>query len=186
VARTLCVVPTDGGPARVHLLQGADAPDRALDRDELVPDEELFDEVAAYLDERRMIGTRVDLVPVDLRAVSVMVHLVASRRSKLERVEADVLRALYRFINPLVGGSPAGIGPGWPFGRGLNQGELFGIVHGVPGVEGVTFVRMYETDLRTGERRPEETRGRLVLDPHELLASGAHQVEAVYEEHRGP
>ena len=52
-----------------------------------MPDEELLNEVAEYLDERRLIGTTVQVAPVRLRGVSVVVNVQAAPRSDLERVE---------------------------------------------------------------------------------------------------
>ena len=56
--------------------------DRRLTLDELTPDEELFGQVGAYLDERRLIGTRVELLPARYRGVSIVVEPpgVAARR----------------------------------------------------------------------------------------------------------
>ena len=79
-------------------------------------------------------------------------NLQASPLADAARVEEDVAHALYTYLNPLVGGDPHGIGGGWPFGRALNQGELYGIVHAIDGVEFVKILRIYETDLVTGEQ----------------------------------
>ena len=99
-----------------------------------------------------MIGTTVHLLPVRLRGVSVVVNLQAEPAAGLQRVEEEVLQALYTYLNPLVGGEPTGPGAGWPFGRMLNQGELYQIAHSVDGVEFVKILRVYETDLKTGEQ----------------------------------
>ena len=107
-------------------------------------------EVAEYLDERRLIGTTVQLLPCRFRGLSVVVNLQASPLADTARVEEDVAHALYTYLNPLVGGNPGGPGPGWSFGRALNQGELYGIVHAVDGVEFVKILRIYETNLETG------------------------------------
>ncbi len=72
----------------------------------------------------------------------------------LERVEQDVAYALYTYLNPLVGGSTEGLGEGWEFGRALNQGELYGIVRKIEGVEFIKILRVYETDLATGKQDP--------------------------------
>ena len=117
-----------------------------------MPDEELLSEVAEYLDERRLIGTDVDLKPCRYRGLSVVVNLQARPMADTARVEEDVAHALYTYLNPLVGGNPTGPGSGWPFGRALNQGELYGVVHAVDGVEFVRILRIYETNLETGEQ----------------------------------
>jgi predicted phage baseplate assembly protein len=182
VARAACVPRGDGGPIRVHVLPRVDAADRQLPIEELTPREELLADVAAYLEDRRLIGTSVELVPVSFKAVSVVVNLQASALSDLQRVENDVEHALYTYLNPLVGGSASGPGEGWGFGRTLNQGELFGIVHSVEGVEFVRILRLYETDLRTGEQASKPLGGHLELAVEELIASGTHIVKAEHGE----
>lgn len=176
VARAKCLPPADGGPVRLHLLAQADPPDRQLAFGELIPDEDLLEEVAAYLDDRRLVGTNVELVPVPLRGVSVVVDVQAEPLADPERIERDISYALYAYLNPLIGGSAAGPGGGWPFGRMLNQGELFGLVYAVPGVRYVRIMRMYETDLETGDQAAQPAGSNLPIEPHELIASGTHTV----------
>ncbi len=185
VARAVCVGPDEsdpGRPVRVHILPRIEPADRLLEADELVPDAELMTELAAALDEYRLLGTSIKLMPVRLRGVSIVTDVRASPRADLDRVQHDVAHALYIYLNPLIGGSPAGPSEGWPLGRALNLGEMFGIVYGIPGVEFVNILRMYETNVRTGEQSPQPTDSRLVLAPDELIASGRHIVKAAYRE----
>ena len=80
------------------------------------------------------------------------------------------------------GGSLEGAGAGWEFGRALNQGELYGVVHAVEGVEFVKILRVYETDLATGEQQPKPAGSHVPLEPDELIASGTHIVRAEHAE----
>jgi predicted phage baseplate assembly protein len=181
VARAACVPPQNGGPVRVHLLPQIDAADRKLAIEELTPTDELFGEVAEYIDERRLIGTTVELEPMKLRGMSVVVNLQAEPRTDLARIEEEVSYALYTYLNPLVGGRLDGIGEGWELGRALNQGELYGIVHAVPGVDYVKILRVYETDMQTAKQEAKPAGTHVQLEPDETLASGTHIVKA---EHR--
>ena len=183
VARVVCVPPERSGAVQVHILPRAEPANRKLELHELTPDEELLAEVAAYLDERRVIGTSVQLLPVKLRGLSVVVALQASPKSDLQRVEQDVAQALYMYVNPIVGGSPEGPGAGWEFGRALNQGELYSVVHSIEGVDFVKMLRVYETDLTTGEQEAEPAGAQIPLLLHELVASGTHSVRAERPEH---
>jgi predicted phage baseplate assembly protein len=183
VARAVCVNPSDGGPTAVHIIPRVDPADRLLAYEELAPGEELLKEVAAYLDDRRLIGTTVQLLPVRYRGLSVVVNLQASPMADIRRVEEDVSHALYTYLNPLVGGDVAGLGNGWAFGRSLNQGELYGIVHAVEGVEFVKILRIYETNVITGEQAAKPAGTHIVLEPDEVIASGQHIVKAT---HGGP
>jgi predicted phage baseplate assembly protein len=182
VARARCLPPPDGGAVALYLLPRVDPADRQLAAQELVPDEALFRTVAEYLDERRMIGTTVQLLPVKFRGVSVVVNLQVSPSADVRRVEEDVTHALYTYLNPLIGGSPRGPGSGWPFGRPLNQGELYGVVHAIDGVEFVKILRVYETNIATGEQESKPAGSHVELGPDELLASGQHIVKATRRE----
>jgi hypothetical protein len=185
VARAVCVGPDEAGfgrPVRVHVLPRVEPADRLLEADELIPGADLMAELAATLDEYRLLGTSIKLLPVRLRGVSIVVDVRASPRADLDRVQHDVAHALYTYLNPLIGGSPSGPADGWPLGRSLNQGELFGIVYAIPGVEFVNILRMYESNVRTGEQAPQPTDSRLVLAPDELIASGRHIVKASHRE----
>jgi predicted phage baseplate assembly protein len=177
VARARCLPPVDGGAIRLHLIPRVADPARRLTWNELQPDPVLLEEVAEYLDKRRLIGTAVELLPCRFRAPSVMVHVQARPLADIGRVQEDVASALYGYLNPLVGG---GDGTGWPFGRQLSQGELFGLVGAVDGVEFVRKLQLYETDLRTGEQQPQPAGSYVVPEADELIASGEHQVKATY------
>jgi predicted phage baseplate assembly protein len=183
VGRTICVAPASAAePVRIGVLPLVLPADRQLKLAELTPDDDLLREIASYLDARRVIGTTVHVAPARLRGVSVVVNVQAHPDARLQRVEEEVLQALYTYLNPLVGGSASGPGPGWAFGRRLNQGELYQIVHSVEGVEFVTILRVYETDLHTGKQSPQPAGPHITLERDELIASGTHMVRAVHPE----
>jgi predicted phage baseplate assembly protein len=182
VARAVCIPPREGGAVPLHIVPRVYPADRLLRYEELVPDEALMREVAEYLDDRRLIGTTVQLLPCRFRGLSVVVNLQASPLADTARVEEDVAHALYTYLNPLVGGNATGPGSGWSFGRALNQGELYGIVHAVDGVEFVKILRIYETNLQTGEQSSKPAGTHIVLESDELMASGQHIVKATHRE----
>jgi len=178
VARAACLPPADGNAVVVHIVPRVDPADRALELDELTPDDGLLAAVAARLDAHRLVGTTVHILPAVFRGVSVVADVQASMLDDPRTVETDVARALSTYLNPLVGGAPHGPGPGWEFGRALNLGELYGIVHAIDGVLQARILRVYETDLRTGAQQPQPAGNRIALEPNELIASGAHIVKA--------
>jgi predicted phage baseplate assembly protein len=178
VARAVCVPPDEGNAVAVRILPRLHPADRRLEFDELQPPRELLDEVAAHLDERRLLGATLHVAPVRLRGVSVVVELQTEPLADIARIREQTLRELYRFLNPLVGGRPGESGPGWEFGRTLNQGELYGVVHQIAGVEYVRLLRMYRADLVTGKQAPEPAGSHIVLEPDETIASGTHIVKA--------
>ncbi|MTD44539.1 putative baseplate assembly protein [Conexibacter sp. W3-3-2] len=178
VARVVCVPPDEGSAIAVRLLPTVFPADRPLTFEELQPPRDLLEEVAAHLDQRRLLGATVHVAPVRLRAVSIVVDVQTEPLADTERIREETEQALYTFLNPLVGGTPGEIGTGWEFGRTLNQGELYGVVHAVPGVEYVRLLRVYEADLRTGKQAPEPAGTHVVLQPDEVIASGRHVVKA--------
>jgi predicted phage baseplate assembly protein len=173
----------DGLPGvSLQILPRVDPADRYLTIDQLSPDEALLDEVHRYLDRRKLVGTPVRLLPMRFRGVSVVVNLEVAPRADVGRVEREVLRALYLYLNPLTGGSAGGPSDGWPTGRSLNQGELYAIVHAFEGVEHVKLLRLYELDLETGEQTQQPAGRQIVVGPDEVIASGRHVVRATRRE----
>jgi predicted phage baseplate assembly protein len=179
-ARVVCVPPREGHAISIHIVPRVDPADRRLSLDELTPDDDLLAEIARHLDEFRLVGTTVDLLPATFRGISVVANLQASSLADPQRVEQDVLHALYTYLNPLVGGSPSGPGRGWGFGRTLSAGELHGIVHSIDGVQQVNILRIYETDLVTGEQAAKPAGNQILLGPTELIASAQHVIRATH------
>jgi hypothetical protein len=114
--------------------------------------------VWAFLEERRLLGTRVHVVsPVQ---VPVRVEAVVVRRpdapepaapevlrASWERVAATdvrrgVLEALAAWLDPLRGGPGAA---GWPFGRDVHVSDLYALLEAVPGVDHVVELRLYSS-----------------------------------------
>jgi hypothetical protein len=107
----------------------------------------------------------------------VVARLVARARVSVDRVRDDALDALYRFLSPLPGGGPDG--DGWPFGRPVQSGEIFGLLQQVRGVELVEDVRLFSADPVSGSRGQEATR--IEVAAHSLVFSFEHQIRI--EEH---
>jgi predicted phage baseplate assembly protein len=181
VARAHCPTEDNGNPIEVFVLpRVAEPAARLLTLEELTPAQEMLDEVVAYLDERRMVGTTVQVRPTRLYALSVVVNVEVAPSAELARVEEDIESALYAFLNPLIGGSLHGSGGGWPYGRALHQGELFGLVHTIEDVELVNIVRMYEANLTTLKQKPNAIGPYIEIARDQVIASGPHVVKASY------
>ena len=105
-----------------------------------VPSPELLSEVFALLDERRLITTRLAVVPPTYRGVVVEAEVLPAAglidpAALRRRAEA----AIGTFLHPLAGGVD---GAGWPFGRALFRSELFRVLEGVDGVDHVTALNL--------------------------------------------
>ena len=107
VARALRVV--DGQPGvTLRILPRVDPADRRLTFEELTPDALLMEEIQRYIDARKLPGTPVRLEPMRFRAISVVVNLQVTPRANTQRIENHVRNALYTYLNPMIGGTPAG------------------------------------------------------------------------------
>ena len=176
IARVRCVPagrdPADAGGVRVLVVPAAAMRDGRILFENLVPPEPTLSRIAARLDRARVVGTRVVLEPPLYRGVTVVARLVARPRVNVERVRAGALDVLHRYLNPLPGGGPEGTG--WPFGRPVQSGEIFGRLQQVSGVELVEDVRLFSADPVTGVRGKEARR--IDLDENSLVFSYEHQV----------
>lgn len=178
IARVRCVpVGRDTGSAgdgsvRVLVVPAAPAPEGRILFENLVPPEPTLRRIAEVLERTRVVGARVVVEPPLFRGVTVVARLVARPRVSGERVREDALDVLYRFLNPLAGGGPEG--SGWPFGRPVQAGEIFGHLQQVHGVELVEDVRLFSADPLTGVRGKEAAR--IDLDINSLVFSYEHQI----------
>jgi predicted phage baseplate assembly protein len=143
----------------------------------LVPADEMLARIAARLDEVRVIGAQVRVQPPLYRGVTVVARLIARPRVSVSGVRDRALDELYRYLNPLPGGGPDGTG--WPFGRPVQAGDIFGLLQQVRGVELVEDVRLFSADPVTGSRGNETSR--IDVAAHSLAFSFDHQVRV--EEH---
>jgi predicted phage baseplate assembly protein len=175
VTRVRCLpAGTDGvgpGSVKVLVVPNAAADAGRLRLGDLVPSEDTLRRVADRLDEVRLIGTRVVVEPPMYRGITVVAQLVAKARARAETVQAAAAEALYRFLNPLTGGPD---GTGWPFGRTVHAGEVFGVLQAVDGVDSVDDVRLFGANPVTGERG--QSAARVELPPNSLVFSYEHQV----------
>jgi predicted phage baseplate assembly protein len=175
-ARVRCIAAGQHGAGaagvRVLVVPAAAAGDGRIVFESLVPPKAMLAAIATRLEEVRVAGTRVVVEPPLYRGVTVVARLVARPRVKLDRITADAERALYSYLSPLPGGGPGG--EGWPFGRPVTAGEVYGLLQRVRGVELVEDVRLFTANPVTGERGGEAPR--IGLEPGSLVFSYDHQV----------
>ncbi|MFI9269962.1 putative baseplate assembly protein [Kitasatospora sp. NPDC052896] len=176
-AARIRALPTSGGAGdggvRVLVVPGvvADRGDR-LRFEQMVPSDALLSGIAEYLDERRPIGARLTVEPPYYQGITVVARVMARRGVPVGQVRERALDALYRYLNPLVGGVD---GQGWPFGRPVQAGEAYAVLQRLPGVELVDHVQLFPANPLTGERG--DPTSRVDLDPNALVFSHQHQVK---------
>ena len=173
VARARCL-PSErpGGPVRVLVVPHVRRAPEVQVLDDYAIAEPLLVRIREQLDERRLVGTAVEVGTPYYQGVSVaaLVRAVPGRPPTLVRQRA--LDVLTTYVNPLVGGTE---GTGWPFDADLNSAVLVQLLETVEGVDRVDEVLLFEYDLRTG-RRLGSARDVLRLESNSLFLSAGHQV----------
>ncbi|MGN6599730.1 MAG: putative baseplate assembly protein [Actinomycetes bacterium] len=173
VARARCLpAATPGGAVRVLVVPQVRKPvaDHGLD-DFAIP-APLLACISDHLDERRLVGTAVEVGTPFYQGLSVATLLRALPGRPAAVIAQRAKDLLTRYINPLVGGPD---GNGWPFDTDLNSATLAAMLEAIDGVERVDEVLLFEYDLRTG-RRLGSARDVVRLARDSLFLSAAHQV----------
>ncbi|MBE9080233.1 putative baseplate assembly protein [Romeria aff. gracilis LEGE 07310] len=115
-------------------------PPAALD---LTP--QLTQQVLNFLDERRPLGLQVKLQAPDYIGVSVKTEVAIDPAYGSPEAQQAILHnlqvALYRFLNPLIGGRD---GRGWPFGTPVYPSDIITLLQGITGVRYLGAVMLYE------------------------------------------
>lgn len=141
-------------------------------RADVIPEEATLRRVAERLDERRLVGTRVHVAPPSYSGVTVVADVHAREGYDADRVHDEVLREVYRLLDPLRGGPD---GTGWPLGRAVQTQEVQAALGRVPGVDMAreVAVTLFPADPDTGRRQPQVPR--LDLPADGLAFSYEHQ-----------
>lgn len=181
IGRVKCLQPrpSEAGrvaPGQVYVLviPRVANPGGFLDPDALNLNQDDVTALSDYLDERRLLTTRLDIRPPAYYWVSCHVQLRAAPGVDQAAVEEEALARLYRFINPLTGGPD---GKGWPFGRDLFVSDVYQCLQGLPNVQ---FVRGVEMQIAgPGGKGKGDAVESIEVIAHGVAASGVHQVEFV-------
>lgn len=175
VARAKCLAPGGNGqnppPGVVRLLLVPQVRDghRFIPLEELEPPRSARERVQEYLDERRLLATRLEIAAPEYQPVAVVARIRARHDSDPARVAGDVEDALYRYINPVCGGSD---GQGIPFGHDLSLSEIYAVIQGVTNVAYVEEVSIYP--VKDGKRQEPATR--ISLPENGLPCSDRHEI----------
>ncbi|MFP8885369.1 putative baseplate assembly protein [Streptomyces mangrovi] len=180
VRRVRCLPAGGAGAVRVLVVPDAVAgEDGRLRFEQLIPSEQVLRAITASLDERRLIGTRLVVEPPVYQGVTVVARLTAAPDDS-DRVRDAALAALFGYLDPLRGGPD---GTGWPFGRPVQYGEVFGVLQRATGNALVEDVRLFPADPVTGRRgapadRVDVAAGALVFSHQHQVAVTAVEPEA--------
>ncbi len=181
VGRVKCLQPrpSEAGrvvPGQVFVLvvPRVPHPESHIGPAQLEPDPADMALLSAYLDERRMLTTRLDIRAPAYSWVAAKVQLRAAPGADQAKVERSVLARLYRYLNPLTGGPD---GKGWPFGRDLFVSDVYQCLQGTPDVQ---FIRGLEIFLaQDGGEATGNAVESVELPAHGVIASGIHEVQFI-------
>ncbi|MBM7773483.1 hypothetical protein JOD54_003687 [Actinokineospora baliensis] len=174
LARAHCVLGDDGA---INVLLVPNAPSDEMGRvdfNDLGLDQNTLRTVSDYLDERRVIGTRVVVDAPRYGGVTVVAQVQRAPGVSATRTHDAALRALYSYLHPIIGGPT---GTGWPLGRAVHVGDIYAVLHQVEGVSGVDDVRLYLVDTHNRSRGDSATK--ITVDRDALLFSADHQVRVL-------
>jgi predicted phage baseplate assembly protein len=109
----------------------------------LIPSPEVLRHVERFLDERRLVGTMLDVVRPRYRDLTLRVFLVRRAVGANDRIRREIERRLRARLHPLVGGRE---GKGWQFGRSVIKTDLIHVVEQIPGIPGVDDIEMVDVE----------------------------------------
>ena len=178
VARARCVrsEAADGqgpppGVVRLLLVPAVEQPEGLIKSEELELSKSIRDKAHSYLDERRLLATRLEISSPQYIPVAVAARIRAKAGSDSRQVTSEVEGKLYHYINPVCGGTDGG---GWPFGRSLTLSDAYAAIQGVPNVEYVEEISLFPIEASTGERLEATTS--ISIPPNSLLCSHEHGI----------
>jgi len=154
--------PADGAVTVVVVPQGiGDTP---------MPSAGFLATVAKHLDDRRLITTEVHVVAPDY--VKVTVHAVVVVEPHFMEEGHRIVAALNRLLAPH--DKPGGV-QGWPFGRTVHKGDIYGAISRV---KGVAYVQDLWLDAE-GKAVRKSAGGDLELPETAIAYSGEHRIELI-------
>lgn len=184
VARACCLAPgaqpdEPGAPRPgqvvVLVLPQIDQPGGVISYDQMNLSAQLREAVRLDLSKVCLLGVRPEVREPQFVWISVNARLRIRERSApglaLE-VQRQAEAALYRYLNPYVGGPEE---QGWPFGRDLHVSEVYGLLQRIPGVEFVEDVQILVNPPGNNGATPAPPRLQLARDA--VVCSQQHRIE---------
>jgi predicted phage baseplate assembly protein len=175
VERVYCLQPPATMAGEVRLLvipevpyfQGYIAPESLR----LSP--EVREQIVGFLDERRLLSTRLDVSEPTYHWVQTEVRFRPAAKQIPDTVRQAVEARLYEYLNPVRGGDD---GHGWTFGRSLFVSDLIALILSVPGVDFVRSVKLFPVSYDRGEYQRAGETDEVLVNADGVIASFEHQV----------
>ncbi|MCD1260497.1 putative baseplate assembly protein [Paenibacillus athensensis] len=126
--------------------------------------------IRKHLDLHRLLSTELHVIPADYVCITVHAVVVVEPRYKDE--ESMILTELRRLLQPM--GHADGT-EGWPFGRTVYKGDIYGVISRL---KGVVYVQDLWIDA-DGENYAKDSAGDIHIPPYALVYSGEHSIELI-------
>lgn len=177
IGRVYCLHPplTNRGEVQVLIIPNVPVRSGFISPESLELADDVRDSVYSYLNERRLLSTKLEVITPAYQWVETEVHFRLQRHAHAEQVTRAVEERLYAFLNPLVGGID---GKGWPFGRDVLSSDVSAALLAVPGVESVMQVKLYPIQYTNRQFLREEETDEIALTSHGVAVSYQHRAHA--------
>ncbi len=147
LARAKCV-PDRSARGHVTLVVVPKSETREQDMTKrLTPSNEVLRFIKRYLDERKLVGSVLNVIRPRYKDLSVKVTLLRRTVGTSDRLRREIELKLRRFLHALTGGRG---GEGWEFGRPVLKTDLVHLIEEVPGVEGVDTLEIRDEGRDVG------------------------------------
>ncbi|MCR8633781.1 putative baseplate assembly protein [Paenibacillus radicis (ex Xue et al. 2023)] len=124
--------------------------------------------VRRHLDLHRLLTTELHVIPAEY--IKISVHAVVVMEPHMKGEARRIIHELQRLLHPLDQGSEA---RGWPFGRAVYKGDIYGAISRV---KGVVYVQDLWIDYEGAGARKDAS-GDIIIPPYGLVTSGGHEIE---------
>jgi hypothetical protein len=111
------------------------------------PSPDLADRLKAFLEPRRLLTTRLDVIGPDLLAVSAQTLVVVDSQSNTTQMAKAIEARLRQYLGITQGYDD---GRGWPLGRTVRRSQLYRVLEDLPGVDHVESLVLSPADA-TGD-----------------------------------
>lgn len=124
--------------------------------------------VKQFLSQRKLVTTRVHVVPPDYYPLKLEVQIVLNPNTNATNVKKMAETIVKRYFNPLEGGENNN---GWPLGRYIYRSEIYQLLEGVPGVDHVASLILYENVPGQAQLRPltAPNNNQVAIQPWQLI-----------------
>ena len=135
-----------------------------------LPDEFFCKRVCRFLDTRRLITTRIDVIAPRYTSVGLNLQIKAYNNVNQERVRQDIIKAIDEYLHPLRGGDHK---EGWEFGRGVYSSDIYALLESVGGVSCILNVSFH------GEGHYDGSKKVYIIKEESLIKTLNHRVTFV-------